>query len=453
MDKRKFFLAALKANAYRRRDWVLRAYSVTRHKPINTLDKASIRHYDIHLASEQDTRLHFVDPEKVFLNPNAKASDWLTVIDDSDKTQPLLGVNERLTLFDGDLPNVFTDIYTTYGTALANMYLLVYPFKSKIAYMNFRQNGSEVEDKIAELLVADPPQGESRRPDKIYVDEYLSFCDSASALAGFASICAPSASMKSLTVDPSVIKLRDELLEQYKDKLHDIAYISLIQGKLAAADKATFKGDSAEGFYIKSKAFDIARMKALIMHGVEVGFGEASDDSKLIRTSLAEGWNVHKMSVMVDSLRAGSYNRGHQTALGGESVKYFYRVFQNVRLGMDDCKSISGLWWDVNKYTMKEFPGRYMVVNGTSETVQITKENVKEVLAGRTSVQIRSPMICQSEGSTYCKKCLGDKLAISPNSIYVQVSDIGSTFMYTFMKLMHGIVLSTARYEPEYAIF
>lgn len=39
---------------------------------------------------------------------------------------------------------------------------------------------------------------------------------------------------------------------------------------------------------------------------------------------------------MIDSLRAGSFNRGAQTVLGGVAFKELLRASSNLRIGADD---------------------------------------------------------------------------------------------------------------------
>ena len=248
-----------------------------------------------------------------------------------------------------------------------------------------------------------------------------------------------------MSVDPAVLKRRDELLLEYGNQLHDPAIVARIETELTQMDREWFKGDPGEGFLLSAKSVDVSRKRAFVMVGVETGFSDTRDGVEPIKKSLNEGWDLNQMPAMVNNARSGSYNRGHETALGGESVKYFYRVFQNTRVVEDDCQTTEGLLWTITEDNYTTFAGLW-----TTEGVVLDNATTK-ALIGKT-IKIRSPMLCRTASPSFCAKCVGNLLAANPTGLHIAASDVGSIFMSTFMGAMHGKALRTAKFDYRNAI-
>jgi len=455
MDRRQYFIEAMQAEKFKSKDWIISVFAVNRYDP--DLQKTSKGQ---EWLADPDPVYNIVhnpaDKEGVyFIDPNN--GNQMTKIDGAHSELPVFGVKDRIDLNPGDLPNVFEKIDTTYGNALINCIILVWPFKDKFPFVTGRINGFALEARIAARLKDTPEAGAERDPAFVYVDEFLLYCEAMSSLAGISEIYVPAASPKSMVIDHAVIKRRDELLEQYKEQLHDPAIVAKIDAELAALDRSMFKGDDAEGFYIKGKSFDVSRKRAFVMVGIESGFGDTRNGVNPITKSLEEGWDIERMPDMVDSLRSGIYNRGSQTALGGESVKYFYRIFQNTRVAEDDCGTKSGIPRTVTKDNWKTFVGLHLAAqqqrDGQSAHPDVTRltEEKLQLLIGKTIIT-RSPMMCKTEGASFCALCVGDTLAKLKTGLHIAAADVGSIFMLLFMKAMHGKALRTAVYDPVRSI-
>lgn len=447
MDKRQFLIEAIQAGAYRRRAWCIKAFSVTKHEPYQLGNP--VEPYDIVITSEDKVGIYCIDP----------TSEMKPVkIEGATQTEPIFQMKDRIKLLPGDLPSVKEEIDTTCGNVLVNAMVLIWPFGDKIPFQVGRINGRKLEAMLASKLHDTPEEGATRDKDKIYVDELIKYCDAMAALGSLATLNVPAASPKILTIDPSVIKRRDELLKENADRLHDAATLAKIEAELVAMDKATMKGDPSEGFMILGKQWDVCRKRQFIMLGAEPGFGETQHGVKPIETSLREGWQVKRMPEMIDNLRSGSYNRGAETAMGGESVKYFYRVFQNTRVAEDDCGSTSGLKWKITEDNFRRFVGLHradITVKTTdkaakAEASRLTPEVLKSLI-GKT-IEVRTPMLCKTQAPSFCARCVGDSLAMTPTGLHIAASDVGSAFMLVFMKKMHGVALKTSRYRYKHSI-
>ena len=415
MNKRDFFITAMKAGCFKYKAWVIDAFSVT--KPDNEGKIQSIQRPPFVIIHGDNGGYGFYHGD----------SHEVEGIEGPKTTEPLFRFNEELTIGPNDIPNCKNAIVTTYGRFLVNMMIIVYPFGDKIDYFNKEISIGELESIIEKRLAND----DELKPNSITIDEYMRFCEAAFALAGFSQLCVPSASEKSLTTDPKIKIRRQELVEKYKDQLNDPVIQAKIGDELIAMDRAWIKNDVAEGFYIKSKSFEVVRKKMFLAQGAEQGFGISGD---FIPTSLSEGWSIKDLPAMSNALRDGSFNRGAQTALGGEATKYNYRIFQNTTVSEDDCGSTFGLPYELTKDNIGFFIS-YTVIDGQKQ-IEITNENFERFIGKR--ILVRSPAYCKTEGVNFCSVCVGKKLATTPEAISTYVASIGSTFLSLFLASMHG---------------
>lgn len=427
MHKRDFFIAAMKAGNYRFKRWIIEAFSVTRNSKPWPGGDGDI-HFGIH--RNEEGLPYFYEG----------AQDAAVYIEGVGPNQPIFAFREEVVLGPGDIPNLKKNITSTYGNLLTNWLLLVYPFEAKIEYMEGSIDIPRIE-KIIEARKKDLPASGERDPHGIYVDEYHKFNEAAFALVGYTQLCVPSASARTMTTDPAIAVRRKELMDQYRDRLHDPVVQAKIDAELVAMDKAWIKGDASEGFFIKGKSFDVVRKKLFLYQGKEQGFGT---DSPVIETSLSDGWNIDNLPAMGNSLREGSYNRGFMTALGGEATKFNYRIFQNTVVEGDDCGTKVGVPIVIPASDAKYFIASTIITEDMGK-VELTEENISKFVGRR--VILRSPAYCKTPGINFCATCMGKKIASTPTAISTYAADVGSVFLGTFMKAMHGKSLSVARYD------
>lgn len=436
MDKRQYFIEAIQAEAFIYKEWAISIFTVVHPESAKTEFEFD---YQIVIDPEKPNERYFRDPNN---------AEGLTQIEGVYDNVPLFLIKEKITLKPNELKNVKAITETIYGNCLINAVLLIWPFGDKFDFITGSVNAGDIDKMIAKRLVDDPEEGQTLKPTDVTVTELLKYNEAVAGIAGLAAINIPAASAKSITVDPLIIKRRDELLAQAGDTVNDPAVLAVIEAELIAMDKASFKDDPAAGFLnVSSKSFNISRKKMYIMHGIENGLAGATKPT-FIKNSLKEGWDLSKLPAMADATRAASFDRGNQTALGGESVKFFYRVFQNTKVAEQDCKAKRGLKSTLRKEDQKQFIGMYYIEQGISK--EITEEIISQLI-GKT-LEIRTPMLCKTPKPSFCAVCVGKSLALSPNGLHIAASDVGSIFMLTFMKSMHGRVLSTARYRPQLAL-
>ena len=366
VTKLDFFIRALKAEAFRRRAWVFSVFAVVNKNK----DDNEIYPYRVIKA---DDKYAFIDPDNHMV---------LTIIQDSDSSKPLINHKEQIRIASShavNLPNSEQMFDTTYGNLFFNYVVLIFPFGNKIPFQFGRVKASQIEDIIASRLASNPKENEAIDSNVIYVSEYLKFGEAMMYLSGFTQLWVPAGSEKTMTCHPDTAKVKAALLEKYKGQLHDPAIIAKIEGELVKFDKEEWlKGDpGAEGFLIKNKSTDVVRKKMFLMYGAEPGF-EESVDVNPITNSLQEGWDINKFHDMLNVSRVGSFNRGAQTQLGGEAVKWLLRASSNMGITDDDCGTKLGIPFTVTENNANMIMQRYIVTDG--EPLLLTDENIKNFI-------------------------------------------------------------------------
>ena len=343
----------------------------------------------------------------------------------------IYGETDEFQLKPGVLSCCKTATDTTVGRFLLNVLLLELPFKGTIEYSNvtgFDIKG--IEKQIVSKLLA----------DQIEVPMYKEYVDNMYFIGHFCELCVPTVTRAALTTDPHVKDLKNELLTKYKGQLSDPKVISEIESALIAMDEAYLKNDNSMRFYgpLGKKPFDIARKKLYLTVGGIEAFSKDTGQYNFIQNSLAEGWTNQSLPTIANEIRKGSYNRGHETQLGGALTKYVMRVFQDFSIVEDDCGAKHGLLVDFHKYKISDFIGRY--INDGGKWVAITEANMNKYSNGK--YVMRSPMYCRSQ-TGICRKCAGDIYAsLNHKHIAMYIVDISSTFTTMALKLMHGSKVS-----------
>lgn len=434
---RDYYVKALQDGAYKKKVWVLEIFSNCSYTILEEVEESSLYDYQLVKRKDSDKFIYAVIP--------GNDTREVVALEDYVPGQPVCRIAGRLDLKAGELLNVSKDITTTYGNAFINSYILIYPFGNKFEFITGEVKTSKIENVIAEKLTDTPTGDTVRNENLIYVDEYLRYGEAMQSLEGFSMLCVQAASPATMVANPAVIKRRNELFEQYKDQLDDPAILAQIQMELSKLDRELLKDDISSKFYMKDKSFDTIRMRRFTTYGREGGFGDINS-AKLIKNSLEEGWDIESLPQMVDAARSGSYARGKETAMGGESVKDFYRIFQNVKVTEEDCGTTSGFDYFIAAEDVDRFIGLHKLeANGS--TILLTPENIGDYV--NSKIKLRTPMLCKTKAPNFCKKCVGMALATRPEAVHIVTSDVGSAFMGARMGAMHGKALKTLPFDVE----
>lgn len=436
MLKRDFILKAFKeTDIYYYADWIFTLLTII---PDNGPDN---------YPNPELYRIATVGNKYVYFN----GTEWAPFTDSPNaQEEPLFLPSDEITINSQDeiiQPFDKFPFTTKVGNVVLNYYCLVSSFGNRFPFQVGKMSIGKLEKMVASKLVDYEP-GKPKDPTKVYPDEVKLFSSACQSVAGFSSIYNPGATAYTMVPPPGLKEFRAQLLEKYKDHLNDPAYIAMIDKELVAYDKAFQAQDPDGGFYISEKAFNVSRKKLFLMQGYtqpEVSGGR----SGVLKTSLSEGWQIEDMPLMIDELRDGSYNRGALTALGGEAVKFIFRIFAATQIAEEDCGSKVGMPRDFSKDDISNFLGNTIILpNG--KQVKLDNTNMKQYVGQK--VMVRSPGFCLTKDSNFCMTCLGEQLRDSKNSLAALASEIGSDMLYIFMKKMHGTQLATTLWKYEETI-
>lgn len=439
MNKVDYFKAAIKAGSYYEKGWVLSIFTrvLSGAPKSNNVqldlsdDSLTLYPYCLFDVLSDPTHWYYYDPNSPSTLKKLEGVTRPNVIYESD---------ERLDLVPGDLKCVDRPIKDTrYYTCIINCYVIEYPFQGKLKYSQ-KKFGAWLDKLVGAnaYLGEDPSKNTS---NLITVPEIIKYHEALTCLRGMTQIATTSVTQKSLTPNKNVRALRDRLLEENKDKLHDQTVIVGIMQQLEALDRAELANDPSSSFYsVKNGAYSVKRMKVMNFYGTEFGFGEEGDVPITFTRSLDEKLPLESLPATIDTSRFGSYSRGLLTALGGAKVKYSARIFQNSRIVMEDCGTTAGSLWTITDETASQLEHRYRI-NEVRKAELITDEFIKLNMGKR--IEVRTPIMCMAESPSYCGNCLDKYLKLRPNGLYLAPMDVSSSFMGATMGAMHGKVQAT----------
>jgi hypothetical protein len=433
MKLRDYFLLGLQHGLGKKRHWMTRLFNVCYTWNDNP-------HYPRHLVKEAEDKVFFVDPDT---KERHYLEDWIP-----DRAP--LHFRDAFELTPGLIANYRgkeTKI-TTYGNVFFNQLCLIEPFGTLFEFPFGYCSPKIVEAEVEERLISNRPDGDrtTKAPEgKFHVWQYLMFIDHCLAMPAYADGLVTSVTRKSMTSSPERNAIRAEQTEKYKDHLTDPVYIAKIGQTYKAADDQYLEGDESQEFYTASAKTARTRMKVFYHFGGESPFSDGTS-VEYIAKSLEEGIDTQKMVAMNNSLRFGSYNRGAQTALGGESTKTIYRMVGTARIIEPDCGTTMGIPTQVRSFVKAGLLGYTYIQQGVS--ILITKDNIDSLVGKK--IDIRGPMACkagQGKGKNICAVCAGRAVAENPNGIPAAAAGVGGRFLSLFLSKMHATVLRTVRMD------
>lgn len=436
MDKRSYFLKAI-PHCYNLREWVFSIFSVIVEAP----DAYKSNPYPYRVV-RQENGIYFVNPE---------LDGALTELYIADRNDPIYYARELFVINNGDIANYQGEepLPSTYASYLVNYLALAVPYGSTVPYQNGYYSAQAVERIVEPIAIDDDPDPLAKPPaGKLFMRQVTQSADNLLSIVAYNSLFVNSVTKKSMFGHPLARQLRDELMTKYKDQLTDPAIVTRIGDALEALDREWLKDDPSYDFYVQAKSFAITRKKMYYMFGAESAFSDGTVVEFMPR-SLAEGIDVEKLPAMINSLREGSFNRGAQTALGGEATKTIYRMMGTVTIEGDDCGTRVGIPRYINPVKPEAFLGFYLIEG--DQDVLITPANLQQYV-GKSPV-MRDPMTCKASRKNVCKRCVGTVNTEIEHGLPSAIANTGGVFLSVFLALMHGRVLKTKRYNKETLIF
>lgn len=449
MDKLTYFTRALHAGCAGRTHWITSAFSAMEHEVYDPGKHQLVPDDALPLIRDQAKtypyrifRLDKDTDEIGFIGRDEEGKEGIISLGSLAPRTPIFNFTEKVTVNNAIIPTAPEEgVETCYGNILVNWLLFFVPFGLKIPFQTGKLDGGKCDDLVNERYArALPKDGEERDPKLIYVDEYLNYQKHASYLDSWSNFATASCSLAGLTPNPEVAKFIKTKLKEL-GRAPSVSELAAIEEQAAKMDKDSFKGTEDENF-LSGKNIKVGRKKMFYIYGLEEGFGL----STIVEAPLSKGVKAEDLPDYANALRAASFNRGAQTALGGVGVKRINQIFQAINVRGDDCKDTEG--FNYVAYEPKDLYGTYVFMK---DGVRIPTEEEAKSLLGQL-IRIRSPMSCKETAPHYCAKCVGTEIAMLPNGVHNTLAAISSKEMLIFMKAMHGRSLSTVEYSIERSI-
>lgn len=435
MKKLDYFKFAIRNRCYRKKAWVISAFSLVKEAP-----DAYLKNPYIGRLIQDPTGYKFCTGE-----PDRP----LEVIEDAVGGQPLFGFKDKVTVDQDYEINTNRPLETCVGNILVNAAVLYDVFGQRFPFVVGRMSVDNLEETIAPKLRDTPPENEERDPAFFYADEYVKFVDHLQFISGFSHLCVYAATEKIMISPPGLKAFKEQLNKKYEGQLNDPVKLSQYEKELTEYDEQFIKDDPTNGIVMSGKVKSNSRRKMFLSMGSEAGFTDSLESLPVIN-SLEDGWPTDPklFAAMMNGSRSGSYSRGAETQKGGVSAKILLRATSNYVILDNDCGTPLGISRQFEKNNLNQLVGRTIKTNGGWRLV----ENITDAanFVGKPLI-VRSPAYCHSEGDTICKVCAGMKLFENPNGLSTPITEVSAIILATAMKAMHGKVLSTARLNIQTA--
>lgn len=429
MDKNDYFKYSIKNNYYKKQKWVISAFSLTSDASKETLEN-----------KDKDVVLRIAS-----LPYFISESNQLEAIKGGNKN-PLFLFREKIIATSEMCPTIDKPIETTIGRLLFNLISLVHSFGTKIPYMNESIDLNKLDSYITDKLVDEPDNPKEKNPNLIYVSEYKTYVNTLFYWTNFTQIAVWALTEKLITPPPGIDKIRNELLKKYGDSISDPVALANFEHELLKLDSEYLKDDPGGQFFQSSgKARNIVRKKLFLTLGAESGLTEGRK-RRPVTQSLKDGWTPKDMPALIEALRAGSYNRGKRTALGGELTKWLFRASTGVEISQDNCGVKIGQRVLITKSNYKNFISKYRIVKNGVELIE-TSDDAKSFIG--QNIEVRSPLFCHTPDNNFCAVCLGKDIANNKDGVSLAIAEIGSMFLLMKMKQIHGKALTTAQVDLD----
>lgn len=373
------------------------------------------------------------------------------------KSSARFRTNDTFTLKKGAFYNS-TDVKTTIGRYIINMYCLPVPYLKKYGYYNgvwVNKSIDAIQDKMGDMIL----------DDEMTTKEYANYMDRTEWISmNTAYYLVPSSDEATYMPLPDIIKKRDELFNQYKSELknEDVSVGTKIENELLAdADKEEKEIDDPTYDNFDSGIFkkDVAYKKGMIMIGTIQN--PASGKYSIIKSNLTDGITPDEYDKVTALTLNGAYGRGVDTQRYGYESKKFNASLQNDIIGDTaddvedgladenvsddissniDCGTKKYLNITITPDLASLFYYRF-IIGDDGKLIELTPDNISKYV--NKPLKMRSPMFCK--GNSICQHCAGtlyQKIGIK--NVGLISSNLTGNLLNMSLKKMHD---STVKVE------
>lgn len=353
---------------------------------------------------------------------------------DGDVTKPYCYMNDRFE-FPKDFHPVLKgkELLSTFGLMLFNIIIFYEPLGGAVEYINKSFSKGLIQKVISDVMVDEPEEGEVLPEGKAGVKACLRVTENCYFLEGLGQFFIKPGGVDTLTVDPSVLRRRDELFAKHKDKLSDPVVFTAIMDELVDMDRVIQMSGPSKEFYINDGFISNARKRMFIAFGIEPN--PTMTGWVPMTQSLDEGTDEKLLPHYINTAVEGSFGRAMATGEGGSRVKEISRLISRASIVKDvtDCGSPVGEKVLIREGNSKSWVGSYFIDG--NKLGKITEDNHKGFI-GKT-LAMRVPQFCIIKEGNFCETCLGDQLGKSGDMFTAEVILIPTNFMLYEMKKAH----------------
>ena len=360
---------------------------------------------------------------------------------------PLFFTSDEFILKKGTLPNVKSDIQTSIGLYIFNLFCTSYIFpENTVEYFNPKDgitpdNMEKLMGTIVDFLIE----------NKITGEHFAKFQTNTAWLGYKGTIWNPGQSFEFAKINPEVAKAKPKLLEEWHKVVDNGAdpvttYIKMVEQPLMKIAKESLKNNEAWPIYArggKPKFGNVYKNCTLSMGPV---YDPITGSYKIADSSFMEGIDNNLVPTFANIQIEAAYSRAVATQDGGAKTKQIFAAFQSVKLDPkrgSDCGSTRYIPKKITKKNFDKIYLRYFLDDG--KLIKLTKENFPKY-EGKT-VMMRSPLFCRN--NDYCNICAGDYFyELGLENIGNSATRLSSTLMNKALKAMHDISVNADLIDP-----
>lgn len=326
-------------------------------------------------------------------------------------------------------------ILTNAGLFIYNKFLIEKNLQNIVGYVNEPIDSKmldKIEDKLSKALLN----------NKINQDIFVEYLNKNQWLAmRFHSVITNSFTMNTLKPNKNIIKERDKLLKENKEKLqqNDVVTAVNIEKKLLEMSKEELKNDPGLNLYASGArgSFQNNYKNMCIMKGPV--YNPVTDKFDIVQSNFMEGIRKEEIPVYGNAIITSAFPKAIGTKHSGYFSKQIIAALQAITLDKpgSDCGTKGYLKIVITENLKNDFLYRY-IIDG-NKLVEITDENINNYL--NKEVKLRSRLYCI--GKKLCNICAGNiynKLEIE--NVGLTAARVSSTLLNLNMKKMHNTTAS-----------
>lgn len=263
-----------------------------------------------------------------------------------------------------------------------------------------------------------------------------------SYLSGLSSYIVVSATRSTIAPPKGIDKFVKKTAKKYD--LSDPINMSKLDDEVTEYAKQVLKDDPSLGKILDKKTLG-RYLKIFGTFGSSTSFGE---NAPYVTNSLVKGLptDAKGFSESLNRSRSGSLDRGFNTQIGGVIFNLLSLVSSGLVVTEEDCGTTRMIEVDVtDDKDKKELLDRY-TIDGEGNTV-------KPTFTKKGMYKIRSGVYCKSPGMSYCRHCVGDSLADTPNGIVQATGEVSRVIVIFYMKAMHFTTLEVLKLDKIDELF